>query len=294
VVEIREPGSGEAALRAVAQFIAGLNQRAEHHIGYLGDTVESVTCELRELWRPAHEVTLAAFDGARLAGVLALDADEQVGRSWLLGPFVAHDDWGMVADRLFDALLPLVPAVAGEAELFCNAANLRCIAFAERHGFTSYKDALIMQLDRADWHGEPAEDVDSPPPHWHAALIALHEATFPNTYYTGSQLLERIAASPDRRLFAVGDASGLRGYLYAERSPELGEASLEFVGVAPRARRRGSGRQLARAMLAWAFAAPSVEQVHLTVEPGNHAAVRLYEQLGFRRLQEMRSFRKRV
>jgi ribosomal protein S18 acetylase RimI-like enzyme len=294
VVEIRAPGSGEDALRAVAQFVAGLNRRAEHHIGYLGDTVESVTSELRELWRPAHEVTLAAFDDARLAGAFALDADEEVGRSWLLGPFVEHDDWEVVADRLFDALLPLVPAAAREAELFCNSANQRCVAFAGRHGFTSYKDALIMQLDRVDWHSEPAASLGSPPPHWHAELVALHEATFPNTYYTGSQLLGRVAASPDRRLFAVGDASGLCGYLYAERSPELGEASLEFVGVAPRARRRGSGRQLVCAMLAWAFASPSVEQVHLTVEPGNHAAVHLYEQLGFRRLQEMRSFRTRV
>jgi ribosomal protein S18 acetylase RimI-like enzyme len=58
------------------------------------------------------------------------------------------------------------------------------------------------------------------------------------------------------------------------------ECELEFVLVAPQARRRGIGRTLVHAVLAWASDL-GAEEIWLEVRQSNAGALRLYEQCGF-------------
>jgi ribosomal-protein-alanine N-acetyltransferase len=58
------------------------------------------------------------------------------------------------------------------------------------------------------------------------------------------------------------------------------ECELEFVLVAPQARRRGIGRTLVQTVLAWARGL-GAEEISLEVRQSNAGALRLYEQCGF-------------
>ena len=68
---------------------------------------------------------------------------------------------------------------------------------------------------------------------------------------------------------------------FAMASHVSGVCDLEAVVVDPRLRRRGLGRVLVNAVLAWARTLGAT-RVELEVRPSNIAAIRLYEQLGFR------------
>jgi ribosomal-protein-alanine acetyltransferase len=61
------------------------------------------------------------------------------------------------------------------------------------------------------------------------------------------------------------------------------EAEIRTIAVEERSRRKGAGRAIARAMLAFA-GAQAARQVFLEVRKSNAAAIALYESLGFKQL----------
>jgi ribosomal-protein-alanine N-acetyltransferase len=69
---------------------------------------------------------------------------------------------------------------------------------------------------------------------------------------------------------------------YTVGGPEAGgaDAWILSLGVHSEYRKRGIGRQLSQDLLG-SFEAAGIQNVRLTVEPTNHAAIRLYETLGF-------------
>ncbi|MBR7835933.1 GNAT family N-acetyltransferase [Actinospica durhamensis] len=78
-----------------------------------------------------------------------------------------------------------------------------------------------------------------------------------------------------------GLAPELLGYVLAAHAAQAPEAWLLNLGVRPDMRRRGYGRMLFERCLA-GLRRDGAGLVRLTVEPGNHAAIRLYESAGFR------------
>lgn len=93
--------------------------------------------------------------------------------------------------------------------------------------------------------------------------------------------------SPDSATLALGafaDAVLLGSVaLERERKPKTAHKAL-LIGmvVRPEQRRLGAGRALMDALLAHARQQPGLLRVNLTVTEGNEAAIRLYEDVGFR------------
>ncbi len=151
----------------------------------------------------------------------------------------------------------------------------------EHHiGFCGIAEAEILDSWQQDFGDVPAAD----------AFVALHDALFPGTYYDGRDILGRL--SEQHQVLTAHDEAGLCGYVYTEVSPAFGEASLEFIGVAPRARGKGVGTRLVREALAWVFSFNAVAEVSLVVSTRREAALRLYRAAGFELEHEMRSFLK--
>jgi len=278
----------------VIVFITRMNAQMENQIGYVGEDVASIRSELAERNAGLADVFFVARVDDQIVGAIALDADSEVGRSWVYGPWGAGGNRDTVVDALWEALLPHVPEDAREAELFCNLENNLVLAFAQRHGFTTYKEAIILAAQRDAVRIDDAPDVRPLAEVDHAAFIRLHDRTFPRTYITGPQIIERIAESPERAVFTVGDPEGLLGYIYAEVSTESREANIELVAVDERARGRGFGKQLVSTALTWVFSMPEVNEAILNTEPENVPAIGLYERAGFQRRYAMTSFRKLV
>jgi ribosomal protein S18 acetylase RimI-like enzyme len=270
----------------VVEFITRLNGDSAHHIGYFDTDVEHT---LDDLTPPLVEGMVLAVEGTALVGVLGLELDDQIGRAWLYGPLIDHPDWHPVADRLYAAARERIPPTIGQHEIFCEARNLNCQQFAERHQFKPVGQHITFTLRRAGLSAIPAGAAVDWDPRFFDQFNALHDQTFPQAYYTAQQIIDR--RNPCTRLWIDVAGDDLRGYLFGNVDPDTQAGYIDFIGVDERFRRQGIGRQLLATALHWMFSVPEVGHVGLTVNAANAAAVRLYDTFGFERERTLCGFR---
>ncbi|HZU77994.1 MAG TPA: GNAT family N-acetyltransferase [Dehalococcoidia bacterium] len=95
---------------------------------------------------------------------------------------------------------------------------------------------------------------------------------------------QRAAPAPDRATFVAEDGGAWLGVVVAEHEPAQADTApsvlLHSLWVDPVARRRGVGRQLVEAVVAWA-AERRARSVVLDVAEANAAAIALYATSGF-------------
>ncbi|HEX3179846.1 MAG TPA: ribosomal protein S18-alanine N-acetyltransferase [Beijerinckiaceae bacterium] len=117
----------------------------------------------------------------------------------------------------------------------------------------------------------------------------LHEASFAHPW-SAVELETLLSASN-----AIGDGALARGGRligFALSRHAAGEAEVLSIAVAKPERGKGLGRALMNAHLA-RLAAAGVGSVFLEVEPGNAAAIALYERLGFETIGERKGYYRR-
>jgi ribosomal protein S18 acetylase RimI-like enzyme len=277
-------------LAAVVGFLAPLNVKAEHRIGYLGDSPEEIAQDLLE-----YGAIDNAFNASRnddIVGFLAIDVDEELGRSYLLGPFVDHKEWDEIAHRLLEKCLALVSDNATkQLELFFDLANDNVARLGKALGFESYKDVRTYRFDRSELARIGPGTATPVEPRHHESLMKLHDQTFPNTHLPGQRLLEGLGHG--KACFVKTESDEVIGYVYLEVDDTTGSASVEFVGTAERARGRGIGADLVRTGLHWMFGFESVSETWLVVDEDNVGAQRLYERLGWTEVHRMTSMRRK-
>ena len=265
-------------LEGVAELIARLNRRPDNHIVYLGDDPDEIrdafTNDLTDL--PAEKAVLVAVEGDAIAGVWGLEIDGERGRAYMWGPFVEHKDWEQVAEQLHAGLAEIAPPGTNWFQIAVGAENRRVQEFAVRLGYKPRdRRHYTMNLPRASFSRAAADGVIELTEAAQPAFAALHDKLFPETYYDGAELIQRLDET--RRGWVTED---LRGYVYVECKPDLGWASLEFIGVDPAGRDKGHGRALLSRACEWLLSHPLVEAVDLSVASDN-PAVGLYRKAGF-------------
>ncbi|HVK22090.1 MAG TPA: GNAT family N-acetyltransferase [Actinokineospora sp.] len=282
-------------LANIVQLVVRLQADPDHHIGYHGTTPAEVADELAGL-RPdwAAGAVLAVADDGTPRGVISVDADAEVGRAWLFGPFVElpadhpayRQCWHNVADELLEAAMA-VPRLSGitDLELFGHRRNRRLGDFAARHGFTqrgtsrvftltgsALRSVLVAAVDDAD----TARPLDADP-EVRAQVVELHERCFPNRTVTGGQL---VAGSRGHTVVVATGATGLLGYAAGYAQPD--ELYVDYIGVDPEMRGAGTGRALVRALLReLAVTQGPRPQAAAVISLGNDASERMFTALGF-------------
>ncbi|WP_055630109.1 GNAT family N-acetyltransferase [Streptomyces hirsutus] len=112
-------------------------------------------------------------------------------------------------------------------------------------------------------------------------LRRLDEAVFQEVAYPAF-LFRQLYDMYAEHLLVLDDGEGhLHGYVLAATTALSRESWILGLCVAEERRRHGLGRELMVAILA-RLRDSGIEQVRLTVEPANRAAVLLYRSLGFR------------
>jgi ribosomal protein S18 acetylase RimI-like enzyme len=275
------------------EFVARLNGAAAQHIGFFGETRAAIRETLLELEPPIDETFRLAVEDGRLVGVLGLESDPEIGRAWLFGPLIEHDDWQAVADQLYEAVKPIIPAGIHEYELFGDVGNVHLQEFAERHAFPLLGEHAILALERAKFViPTPRSRVSEYQPAFFEQLEQLHDTLFPHTYFTARQMIEK--QDENRKLFILADGEILQGYTFCKAEPETGEGYLDFIGVAGPFQGRGLGKQLLAAALDWIFSVPGIEKVAATVRTSNTRALSLYSEFGFVTRRIMKGYRLKV
>ena len=279
----------EAELGAVVAFIAAQQARPDRRITYVGTDATGITAELGGLepdW--ATTVRIVRADGD-IAGAVVVEWDDELGRSWILGPWVAGDGdaWAATADELVDAALVQLPPEVTRHEMSGDVANHRLASLAAGRGWAATEPIHILVLDAGTvttWPGAADDrgaalrspvDADLP------AIAALHDVEFPDTFASARQLLDGARDGSRVVLVADGGRGEVVGYVAGEVH-EDGEGFIDFVAVGPAGRGKGVGRQLVMAATRLLLDRSPLGQVGLTVQDHRLPARRLYGQLGFR------------
>lgn len=289
----------------IAQFIAQLNQEKEHHIGYCGEQQDEIQHTLSEEWNTAEgnislsQSFVVAFEeqeqGEALIGVLGFDIDMDATSAGISaevwGPFVQHEAWQEQAKQLWEYWLSFARQAPKKQQVdqyrfFINKANSRAIRFVESlHGeFKSEEVVLHIEQSAIRPNEQTSNPMQPLHPDFQQAFILLHDNTFPGTYYSGAEVIERIQEEKGkRRVFTCTVEQELAGYIYVEVEPEFGEASIEFIGVEPQYRGQGIGTQLLQQALSWMFSFEQIQSITLCVSADNSQALHVYEKAGFKR-----------
>jgi ribosomal protein S18 acetylase RimI-like enzyme len=283
-----------AQLAETAAFISRLQADKTHQIAYFGNEAAEIAAAIQTFDPPGN--VLLAYQSEALIGLLGVDTDADSHRAWLYGPLVDHPDWQVVADALYDAALRLdmIPAFVRDEEMFVDAANTNVAVFAAGHRFIPGTPQASLRLGR-DTLPQLADEADvialTKPQH--QGFIRLHDSLFPNTYFSGQQIIQRLGERD--RVFVVYvpqvDVIPI-GYIYAKIDAEATDGYIDFLGVYEPFRRKGIAKGLISTAINWLFSYSEIEAVTLTVDAANTAALTLYTSLGFTHLQTLQSYRK--
>ena len=290
-MDITRLGSNDDEVSEVVAFMTRLNRESRHHVLYVDEDEAALRRTMADFDLSPQDTFVVARDNGTVKGVLGFDADERLGRAWAYGPFVEHAEHQHVAEALWESSVPLLPPDISEIEVAFDVRNKALERFAEEHGMELYKDMPVLALRNHDWARVASKGhriVDHRPEH-QPALEQLHDETFPSTFWSAREIVERL--DERRRLRVAETDDGLVGYVYAEVDPPTHQGGIEFLAVAPDQRRRGIGNALVEDTLSWLFSEPEVEEVFVIVEDDNPAGKGLFEGFGFRVIRRMRAFR---
>jgi ribosomal protein S18 acetylase RimI-like enzyme len=208
--------------------------------------------------------------------------------------------WHKTADALLERALRL-PSLRGITDLeLCGHRQHRLLAdFAARHDFRTGRTSRVFTLSGSGLRtvlvrgaGEstlddavrvlPGDDTGL-----RAAVVALHERSFPGRTVTGRALVD---GDRGHLVVVLAGARGLVGY--AAGYPQEGELYVDLVAVDPNRRSRGAGRALVRGLLRELAARHGARaQAAAVVALGNDASERMFTALGFTLHLELVSYR---
>lgn len=307
----------ESELDEVVRFVADQQAQADRRIAYVGTGPDGIRAELDGL-APSWASTLRLRrdgggdpgdsgdpgdrgdpGGGAVTAAVVVEWDEALGRSWIVGPWVGTDDdgaWAQVAGELLDEALALVPAGVTRHELAGDAAHRRLAAVAAARGWHAGEINHLLVADAAvvaAWPDDEGPGLRGPTAADVAAIAALHDAEFPDTYASAAQLVAggldgtRVVlvaeadADADTGHDGPGGGPGIAGYAAGEVHDD-GEGFVDFLAVDPAARGTGVGWRLVVAVTRRLLDRSPRGRVGLTVQDHRAPARALYGRLGFR------------
>lgn len=289
MIEVRRVEPGE--LPEAIDFVIAQNADPARHVAYYGADAAEIRPYIEGLTPPPLQGMFVARESGRLVGVLTLEYEVALARAWIHGPQVDPPTRVDVAAKLYATAAAALPADITMHELYLDSGNEAGAAFARAHGFSLYKDVGILAFPRDALPGLPASEPLTPLRAVdHAAVIALHEQLFPNSYCPGTELVKKTAEHEP--VLTAHHEGRLAGYIHLRRDVPGRLAHIEFLGVVEAFRGLGLGGALLRSALRWGFEHPAVASVSLVVEDGNTLAYDIYLRTGFVLERQSRAFRR--
>ena len=173
---------------------------------------------------------------------------------------------------------------------YFNAKNKNYHTFAKKLSADRQDNEYILLLRKADYTPQEINHlVVAYSSEYEAALVALHDSTFPNVYVTGEDIVSTICRTRD--VFCVLDESGaFTGYGVLKCDDDKAHFTAEIFAVKKEARGKGYGWALLNMVVGSAFNKHNCEVVDLVVDKLNANARDLYYSCGFRLSVENKAF----
>jgi ribosomal protein S18 acetylase RimI-like enzyme len=277
-------------LSDVVVFIAGQQAHPDRRITYVGTDAAGIKAELDGL-EPSWVATARLLRvGTGIAGAVIAEWDDDLGRAWIVGPWVVGDgdSWMAASVELLDAALAQLPPSVTRYEMCGDIANRRLADLAATRGWMASEPIHFLLADAgvvAAWPaggGGRRASLRTAEAHDIGAIAALHDDEFPDTYASASQLVDGQLDGSRLVLVAVDRHGGVVGYI-AGSVHDDGEGFIDFVVVDPGTRGLGVGRQLVMTATRRLLDRSPLGLVGLAVRDHRTPARGLYERrLGFR------------
>lgn len=276
----------------LAPLLHEWNRRADGRVRCLhaeqGATPDQQAESMRALVHDQAAFVTATRDahGDTIEGIAGATFDAAARRAWVWGPLVREPDRAeSLRAALIDALRQALPAIT-RFDAFPQADETPLLSALQQAGYVQQQHHRVMSLRATELTVPPVVDgaiVGAEASHPALTeLPELHDRLFPQTYLPGAA----VAASLDdaHRLLIALDGDRLAGYVYVQHQRIEGEGYVDYLGVTESARGRGLGRALLAAAAHWTLVERGLPRVHLTVRQDKPAALRLYEDAGFREI----------
>ncbi|SES10783.1 N-acetyltransferase [Psychrobacillus sp. OK032] len=282
-------------IEKLSLFLEEMNKKPESHIGYCGKANDEIAHTLLHEFSDIDisQCFAVAYENKEIIGALGLDIDMESKSAEVWGPYIKNEsEYLQLADMLWEKVNGLSNIVVNEFSFFVNKENTFAQQFAINKQAVYKGNHQLLKAFRNDLGEVDLEQIVSYDLHYKDSFSSLHEATFPKTYYSSSQILQRL--NKHNRLIVMTDnEERIKGYVYVEASPEHKEGAIEYITISPDYRKQGIGTKLIRAALSYLFSYKEIEEISLSVEIENHQAIRLYKSAGFKLEHELVYYLKR-
>ena len=245
-------------------FVTRIIQDSANHIGYFDETEKEIRAEVTAIQPPEGQGFIAIAGDGNLIGLLGAEIDKELGRCWLYGPLIDHQGWNSIADRLYDAILAILPKEICDQEIYCGSNNARVHEFAIRQGFAFHSEGVTLTLVDMQWNHIPELISPAFNEKYSDEFTLLHARLFPNTYYSAKQLI-KMAQDSHKQLFVHIKDGKLCGFVFIQAREVSRDGYIDFIGVDETARRHGIGKQLVACASNWALSLPQIDKITLTV-----------------------------
>ncbi|WP_461613942.1 GNAT family N-acetyltransferase [Clostridium sp. Marseille-QA1073] len=268
----------EENLEKIAEFMATMNMRKENHIGYCGDNKEEILETLQEDFLPNKSLMFLS-DEKEIVAVLGVDLDSENETVEIHGPFIDEKYGVNLALKLWNDILPLIPNKINKANMFFNYKNSLAMEFSNSLNFNFKSNEFILSLNREDRIENLNDGVRILKDDEKEEFIKLHDSIFPNTYYSGEMIVNKINSK--NRVYIYKEKDEIQGYIYVEICPEAQQGNIEYLGVKPDCRGRGLGVKLLNVAIDFVFSHDTIREIILCVNSDNEA-IKLYKKCGFK------------
>ncbi len=294
-LRIREALGSDFA--TVAQLIARQNRSSRYRCLHSDEgSTQGVLLTLNRLAEQESLALVCALDQAgRVIGAVGAELDIESRRAWLWGPFAEGGDsepgaWKALCEQLYSHLLDTLPFEPKRLDGFIEQSFEQGASFYESCGFSHAETNYVFVAVR------PAE-IASPPtmqpfltPELFEPFCKLFDVVFPKTFYTGSQVVDRI--SHKEQVFVYTEGGGVLGFCHVSINESANEGYIEFVGVDPQQQGRGIAKKLLQTSMYWLFIERGMPQIGLSTGDDNFQAHALYRGVGFELEHTGLSYRK--
>ncbi|WP_102275286.1 GNAT family N-acetyltransferase [Cytobacillus massiliigabonensis] len=268
-------------LHALSYFIAKLNGMNEHHVGYCGKKHDEILNTLLNKFSdlPIEECFSVMYKENEIIAALGLDISLEDKEAELWGPFIYQNNWEDAVNTIWNDLSRKIEDRVNVFHGFYGEENINGNAFMSLLGAEKKGMHLTLKSHNKDFNYQQDSSIKEINEAMFADFIKMHENAFPNTYYSGIEILEKLNGY--NKVFIIEEDFDIAGYVYVEGNPEFKEGNIEYISVSPNQRNKGIGTRLMKRAMHFLFTELRIKEITICVEATNLTAINLYKKAGF-------------
>lgn len=265
-------------LDKAAILIEELNNIKANHIGYCGTSLNDLLNTLQEDFVEDTNTSIyVQMNEDEIISLIAYDIDDDAAEVW--GPFTKHQN-----EQELLALWEFAKSHhvnISQYEFFINELNTQQIKFMDVLGAEKFGEHCYLKVTKETFEPVSIQLSTSDTSSYVQQFNKLHKEAFPKAYYNAETILRKAEEDDANYLKLIISNGEVLGYAYYQLDLEEQTAHIDFIAIKPSEKGKGLGTTLLKEICTHIFSHQEIEDVSLTVDNTNKAAIHIYLKAGF-------------